>query len=155
VADAFEKMLGGGNSQAPQEGAAGRINCVIGRFDVAEGIATAMPLILDTPETIVLGRGNINLGDETITLELRPYAKDRSRRPIGVPLHLAGTFAAAKITADKAGLAARLSAALGFGALEVSPELKALLSAGGEASACAAALSAAGAAASAQDAAPR
>jgi AsmA family protein len=154
VADAVERMLGGGTSQAPQEGAAGRVNCLIGRFDVAEGIATATPLILDTPETITLGRGNINLGDETITLEVRPYAKDRSRRPVGVPLHVAGTFGAPNITADKAGFAARLGAALGFGPLEVSPELKTLRSANGEASTCAAALSAAAAAAASRQAAP-
>jgi hypothetical protein len=68
---------------------------------------------------------------------------------------VAGTFGAPNITADKAGFAARLGAALGFGALEVSPELKTLLSANGEASACTAALSSAAAAASRQAAAPR
>jgi uncharacterized protein involved in outer membrane biogenesis len=141
VGDAFETLFGGRPSDAARQAGGHRINCLIAKFQVADGIATASPILLDTPETIVLGRGNINIADETITLEIRPYAKDGSRRPIGVPLHITGTFADPKITVDKAGFAARVGAALGLGAVEVSPDLKALLSAGpGDSSACAAPL---------------
>jgi hypothetical protein len=141
VGDALETLFGGRPSDAARQAGGHRINCLIAKFEVADGIATASPILLDTPDTIVLGRGNINIADETITLEIRPYAKDGSRRPVGVPLHITGTFADPRITVDKAGFAARLGAALGLGAIEVSPDLKALLSAGlGDSSACAAPL---------------
>jgi hypothetical protein len=138
VADAFEVMLGG--KPADRLASEGRFNCIVGKLEVKDGVATAMPLILETPETIVLGSGNVNLADETVTFDIRPYAKDRSRRPIGVPLRVRGPFAEVQIDADKSGLAARVGAALGFGALQVSPELKALLSSGVGGATCIAAL---------------
>lgn len=91
------------------------VNCLIGRVKVARGVATAETLLLDTAETIVSGRGNINIGDETFFLDFKPYPKRGSGRRIGVPFAIRGTFADPSVTADKVGLIARLGAAIGIG----------------------------------------
>jgi hypothetical protein len=110
-------------------------------FRVAEGIATASPLFLETPETLVLGRGNVSFADETMLLDIRPYAKDGSTRSVGMPLRVEGTFADPKISVDKAGFAARIGAALGLTPIEVPSDLKRLLAGGlGESGACGRAL---------------
>src|SRR5581483_5719488 len=91
------------------------VNCLMGRAKIERGVATAETLILDTAETIVIGRGNINIGDETIFLNVKPYPKHGSARRIGVPFAIRGTFADPSVTADKVGLIARLGAAIGIG----------------------------------------
>jgi AsmA family protein len=113
------------------------VNCLIGRVKVARGVATAETLLLDTTETIVVGRGNINVGDETIFLDFRPYAKRGSARRIGVPFAIRGTFADPSVTADKVGLIARLGAAIGIGDETPPGALLRLLEAGlGEKNSC-------------------
>jgi len=113
------------------------VNCLIGRVKVARGVATAETLRLDTAETIVVGRGNINIGDETIFLDFRPYPKHGSTRRIGVPFAIRGTFADPSVTADKVGLIARLGAAIGIGDETPPDSLLQLLEAGlGEKNSC-------------------
>ena len=58
-----------------------------------DGVATATTLLLDTDETVVTGRGNVNLADETFFLDLRPYPKRAGSSRFGVPLEIRGTFA--------------------------------------------------------------
>jgi uncharacterized protein involved in outer membrane biogenesis len=91
------------------------INCVVGRFDIQQGVATASTLLFDTTDTVVEGKGNLNLGDETIFLELTPYPKDWSPLSLRTPLEIRGTFANPKVTPKKRDLAARLGAAIGLG----------------------------------------
>lgn len=90
------------------------INCFIARFSVKDGVATATTLLLDTAETIVTGEGNINLADETLFLDLKPYPKQAGSGRFGVPLEIRGTFAHPEVTSEKVGLAKRLGAAIGM-----------------------------------------
>jgi AsmA family protein len=90
------------------------INCLIARFAVSDGVATATTLLLDTDETVVTGRGNVNLADETFFLDLRPYPKRHGSSRFGVPLEIRGTFAHPEIASEKVGLAKRLGAAMGL-----------------------------------------
>ena len=113
------------------------VNCLIGRFKVERGVANAETLLLDTAESIVVGRGNINIGDETIYLDAKPYPKRGSARRLGVPFAIRGTFAAPSVTADKVGLIARLGAAIGIGDETAPDALLQLLEAGlGEKNSC-------------------
>jgi AsmA family protein len=90
------------------------INCLIARFAVRSGVATATTLLLDTDKTIVTGQGNVNLADETLFLDLQPYPKRAGSSRFGVPLEIRGTFAAPEVASEKVGLAKRLGAAIGL-----------------------------------------
>jgi AsmA family protein len=115
------------------------IQCFLGRFDVKGGIATADTLLLDTATTVVVGVGNVNLGDETLFLDLKPYPKTEtgSLGNVRVPVSIRGTFAEPKVAADKTRLAERLGAALGLVRPTLPATLLPLLAAGlGEKTAC-------------------
>jgi uncharacterized protein involved in outer membrane biogenesis len=51
------------------------VNCLASHFDIADGVATVRTFILDTKDTVVDARGNINLGSETLYLDLMPHPK--------------------------------------------------------------------------------
>jgi uncharacterized protein involved in outer membrane biogenesis len=113
------------------------VNCLMGRAKIERGVATAETLQLDTAETIVIGRGNINIGDETFILDFKPYPKRGSGRRIGAPFAIRGTFADPSVTADKVGIIARLGAAIGIGDETPPDALLQLLEAGlGEKNSC-------------------
>jgi hypothetical protein len=117
------------------------INCLMGRAKIEHGIATAETLLLDTADTIVVGTGNINVADETIFLDVKPYPKHGSPRRLGVPFAIRGTFAEPSLSANKVGLIERLGAAVGIGN-EAPPATLQLLDAGlGEKNSCSKAFS--------------
>ncbi|OGP66008.1 MAG: hypothetical protein A2170_16995 [Deltaproteobacteria bacterium RBG_13_53_10] len=51
------------------------INCGVSGFDIQEGIAKVTGLVVDTPDMTVIGKGEVNLRDETLDLALKPYSK--------------------------------------------------------------------------------
>ncbi len=114
AAGLFERDVAEALGLAEQTRAPRPINCLIARFSVKDGIATATTLLLDTAETIVTGTGNINLADETLFLDLKPYPKQAGTGRFGVPLEIRGTFAHPEVSAEKVGLMRRLGAALGM-----------------------------------------
>jgi len=91
-----------------------RVNCLIGRFNIASGVATAKTLLLDTTDSIVVGKGNIDIGRETLSLDVKPYPKKGSKRRIGVPFAIRGSFAGPQVDVGKVGLIKRLGAAVGL-----------------------------------------
>ncbi|MCY7312795.1 MAG: AsmA family protein [Pseudoxanthomonas sp.] len=68
------------------------IRCAFGDFAVNNGVMQSRALAFDTADTIILGKGQISLKDETLDLELRPRPKDRSIFALRSPLVLDGTF---------------------------------------------------------------
>jgi AsmA family protein len=113
------------------------VKCLIGRFKVESGVATAAPLLLATADSIVVGRGNINVGDETLFLDIKPYPTQGSARHIGVPFTIRGSFAEPSVTPEKVGLIKRLGAAIGLGSESPPAALSQLLDAGlGEKNSC-------------------
>jgi uncharacterized protein involved in outer membrane biogenesis len=54
------------------------IDCFVGRFDVQDGVLQAKALVLETPDSTITGRGQIDLGKETLNLELVAHPKDPS-----------------------------------------------------------------------------
>ena len=110
----FEHDIAEALGLAPTSNRPHPINCFIARLGVRDGVATATTLLLDTDETVVTGSGNINLADETLFLDLKPYPKRNGSSRFGVPLEIRGTFAKPDITSEKVGLAQRLGAAIGL-----------------------------------------
>jgi hypothetical protein len=60
---------------APKGGESARLNCLATRFKISEGLMTSKTSLLDSTDTIVRGRGTIDLGDETLDLLVWPQAK--------------------------------------------------------------------------------
>jgi uncharacterized protein involved in outer membrane biogenesis len=114
LARMFEHDIAEALGLAPTDHQPHPINCLIERFAVRDGVATATTLLLDTDKTIVTGQGNVNLADETFFVDLKPYPKRAGSSRFGVPLEIRGTFAKPEVDSEKVGLAKRLGAAIGL-----------------------------------------
>jgi len=114
LARLFEHDVAAALGLAPTDDQPHPINCLIARFAVDHGVATATTLLLDTKRSVVAGQGNINLADETLFVDLSPYPKHAGASRFGVPLQIRGTFAKPDVSSEKIGLAHRLGAALGL-----------------------------------------
>ncbi|WP_345294447.1 AsmA family protein [Luteimonas vadosa] len=113
------------------------IRCAFGDFDVKDGIMHARALAFDTTDTIIVGKGQVSLRDETLDLELRPRPKDRSILSLRSPLVASGTFKDPSFRPDMARLGLRGAIALALGSITPPAALLATLELGpGEDSAC-------------------
>lgn len=65
------------------------LRCLALRADLKSGIATIAPVALNTPALIVDGTGDVDLGRETLTLEVRPRARIGGTG-IAVPVRVSG-----------------------------------------------------------------
>jgi AsmA family protein len=93
------------------------VRCLVGDFDVADGVLEAQTLVLDTTDTTVVGGGIIDLATERLALVLEPHAKDASVLTAQTPIHLEGTFGNVEVNPETEGLVARGIAAIGLGVL--------------------------------------
>jgi AsmA family protein len=114
LARLFEHDVAEALGLAPTDDQAHPINCLIARFAVNHGVATASTLLLDTRRAVVVGQGNVNFADETLFVDLNPYPKHSGSSRFGVPLQIRGTFAKPDVSSEKIGLAHRLGAAIGL-----------------------------------------
>jgi AsmA protein len=65
------------------------LRCFALRADLKSGIATIAPVALNTPALIVDGDGDVDLGHETLALQVRPRAKIGGTG-IAVPVRVSG-----------------------------------------------------------------
>lgn len=70
-----------------------RMRCAYADFGIADGVATARAVALDTTDTALLVRGNLDFGKESLDLKLVPRPKDFSPLSIRAPINIGGTFA--------------------------------------------------------------
>ena len=113
------------------------VRCAFADFGVKQGVMDARALAFDTTDTIIVGKGQVDLGEETLDLELRPRPKDRSILALRSPLHVGGTFAAPSFRPDMARLGLRGAIALALGSIAPPAALLATLELGpGEDSDC-------------------
>jgi uncharacterized protein involved in outer membrane biogenesis len=94
-----------------------RLRCAAAAFEVKQGLMTTKTIVLDTTDTVINGRGTINLADETLDLTLNPAPKDQSILSLRSPLKIGGTFASPSAGPDKGALAGRAGIALALGVL--------------------------------------
>lgn len=83
----------------------GRLNCLVGRFDIAKGIADATVLMVDSDRVTVGGGGTVDLGRQTLDLKLVPQPKDPSLLSLATPILLTGPIADPTPTPDPVGVA--------------------------------------------------
>jgi hypothetical protein len=83
------------------------VDCLIGSFDVTDGIVNPETLIFATPEVVIRGKGRIDLAEETLDMRFTPHPRQWRFFSIAVPVELSGTLADPAIN-----LGARLGADL-------------------------------------------
>ena len=113
------------------------VRCAFGDFAVEGGLMTARALAFDTSDTIIVGQGTIDLGEEEFDLLLRPRPKDRSILSLRSPLVVDGTFKDPGFRPDMGRLGLRGAIALALGSIAPPAALLATLELGpGEDSGC-------------------
>ncbi|WP_448673791.1 AsmA family protein [Pseudoxanthomonas mexicana] len=113
------------------------VRCAFGDFAVKDGVMQTRTLAFDTSDTIIVGKGQISLKDETLDLEMRPRPKDRSILALRSPLVVGGTFKDPSFRPDFKRLGLRGAVAVALGSITPPAALLATIEVGpGEDSAC-------------------
>ena len=68
------------------------VNCAVGQFDVAQGVARSSALLVDTSRVTVGGEGAIDFGGERLDFLLNPRTKDVNLLALVAPVRIHGTF---------------------------------------------------------------
>ena len=108
------------------------VNCVIARFDVQDGVAQSTALVLDTPRVQALGGGTIDLGRETIDIEVSPRAKSRSVARLTTPFAIRGPLADPDVAVNTSGAVAREVGNIILKPVNILGSLLPLVSSGGD-----------------------
>lgn len=108
IAQSVSAWLGGDQSQ--------RLQCAVMDLKASDGVVRPEVALIDTPVTLVLIDGSINLGQEELDLLLAAKPKNFSPFTVRSPIRVQGSFAAPKVRPEAAPIAARLlgSVALAF-----------------------------------------
>jgi len=85
AADLLNNLVPGGDDSGRTQ-----LNCLVARFDVEGGVATARALLFDTALTTTAGGGIIDLGKEEADLTVKPRPKDASLLSLAVPIKVYG-----------------------------------------------------------------
>jgi AsmA family protein len=101
-----------------------KINCLVNRFDIKQGIATNTGMVFDTEKMTISGAGMIDLRSEKLDLKIKPAPKDASLMSIAVPIDVGGTLKSPSVlpstTAVLKGIAGLALGPVGLLALTVS-----------------------------------
>ena len=106
------------------------VRCGYTDLTVADGVAKTRSLALDTTDTVIVGSGTVDLGDEQLDLELKPRPKDVSPISLRGPLEVRGTFKHPDFHPKPAPLAGRVAAAAALFAIAPPAALLALFETG-------------------------
>ena len=95
------------------------LNCLVAEIEIERGVARCRGLLLDTEETTIAGKGEIDLSSEAIDITMDPSPKrglpglTLSLGELGNPFKLGGTLASPQVTLDTAGAAITIGKAFG------------------------------------------
>jgi AsmA family protein len=68
------------------------VSCLLAIAALRDGVATIAPLRLRTPDTTLVGGGQVDLATEKVDLELKPEAGATSLLALNLPLRISGDF---------------------------------------------------------------
>jgi uncharacterized protein involved in outer membrane biogenesis len=88
-----------------EEGEKSQVNCLVSRFDIRRGQAESKALLFDTVRITVAGGGTVDLGAETIDMQLSPRPKNASLVSLAVGINVGGTLAEPTFLPDPASVA--------------------------------------------------
>lgn len=106
-------LLAKSNDQTP-------VRCAVANFHAHDGILTADSIVLDTGVVLALGKGQVNLKDETVDLRLEGKPKKFRLVRIAAPITLQGRLESPKVGVDLSKAAGQLAIAGSLAAF-VSP----------------------------------
>ena len=92
------------------------VECMIGDFDLNQGLVTTRALLVDTGEALIGGTGDLNLKMQTINFQAQSRSKNFSVGNLPTPITITGTLKHPSLGIGLAPLAVRggLAVALGF-----------------------------------------
>ena len=92
------------------------VECMIGDFDLRQGLVTTRALLVDTGEALIGGSGDVNLKTQTINFQAQSRSKNFSVGNLPTPIKISGTLKHPSVGVAVAPLAVRggLAVALGF-----------------------------------------
>jgi AsmA family protein len=93
------------------------IRCLVGDFELRDGVMRAEALVLDTTDSTITGKGQIDLGAETLALEFVAHPKDASVLTASTPVRIEGTFKEPEVDVVSEELQEKSLAALALGVI--------------------------------------
>ena len=87
----------------PEVGEVSRLNCLVTRFDIEDGLMKSRTTLLDTTDTVIRGRGTIDLKNEQLDLRVWPQAKREKFFSVSTPVSMTGPFDDFQIGVETAG----------------------------------------------------
>ena len=106
------------------------LRCAYAAFKVEDGVARTQALAFDTNDTLLLGKGAVDMRAEKLDLRLEPKPKDVSPLSLRGPLHVGGTFKDPSVLPEPAPLAGRVAVAAALYAIAPPAALLALIETG-------------------------
>jgi uncharacterized protein involved in outer membrane biogenesis len=105
---------------------ASKINCIISRWSLQDGVMTAQNLAVDTSKIRICGQGNIDFNDQSFDLLVAPVAKRPEFFSLATPLTVKGSFEDFRI-GPRAGVLSVGTTAVKFAISPVTTPLQRLL----------------------------
>ena len=93
------------------------LRCMVADFDVRNGVMTARQFVLDTGVVVTTGGGTVNLGTETLNLEVKGDTKKPRLVRIIAPFDVTGQLVHPRFKIDTGPVIAQAGAAVGLGAV--------------------------------------
>ena len=106
LSDLFKLISTGGSADSSN------LNCVVSKFDIANGLATSKALVIDTNGATIVGSGKVMLDSEKLDMHLDPTAKQANLVNVAIPVQVGGTLANPNVLPDPAALAKTATGAL-------------------------------------------
>ena len=69
-----------------------KMNCMVARFEIQDGVMESKNTFLDSTDIIVRGRGTIDLGNQQLDLLAVPQAKRERFFSVSAPIEITGSF---------------------------------------------------------------
>jgi uncharacterized protein involved in outer membrane biogenesis len=91
-----------------------KLNCILIRFDVKDGVATSTALVIDSAALTVSGGGTVDLRTEKLDLYFDTSTRSASLASLAVPFRVGGTMKNPRVTPDLAGTALKAAQAGGI-----------------------------------------
>jgi AsmA family protein len=94
-----------------------KIRCGVAQFDIKKGLMTADNIIFDTQTVVIRGKGDVNLGQESLNLEIKGEPKKVRLARLRAPIEVHGHLLKPSVGVDAASVAKQGAVAAALGAV--------------------------------------
>jgi uncharacterized protein involved in outer membrane biogenesis len=119
VSSKYVDLLGADLLQVATSSGETKVNCLVARFNINNGLARDRGILFDTERMSVKGEGRINLRTEALDLKFTAKPKDKSLVNVAVPWRVRGTLMDPSVGPDEASVAKEAAGLLLFGPLSL------------------------------------